>query len=371
MYAKLALRYITVSTGTRKPFRNVAYALTPPRTTLTEYRKPQQVRCIKTIASQDAESGLGMKDSSKTPHSWTFTPSTLDPSRLTRNDIVDLSGLRRCVLRDAPSSGNRRLLVRIAYKALGTATVLLPFPAGTSGVFYFHDRRSVHPVAGGLRFRVLPAASIQGTESPLELFAKGHDLLDYTGFAPWQISLLSAMYRKRSIYSLLKKGGCITDEAEEEVERLRSEGKAVCGINSQIVERFTDPFIIDLSLSEERVVFLANEGIVPHRFSVRNITRMQGLDPHWEQRSNYSGTVLVRFEMIEHQGKQRVVLRVLRFLKPPNPGDPITQEEGELLKKWDPVKKLEQVWMASSGSKWMTPSNLKLLEETYLTKTTA
>lgn len=80
------------------------------------------------------------------------------------------------------------------------------------------------------------------------------------------------------------------------------------------------------------------------------------------------GTVLVRFEMIP-QGK--VVLRVLKFLKPPSPDDIVTQKEGELLKKYDRTVMAERPWMSRSLPKFMTPSSLQLLKETYLSRNPA
>ena len=61
-----------------------------------------------------------------------------------------------------------------------------------------------------------------------------------------------------------------------------------------------------------------------------------------------------------------MAMRVLKFLKPPNPGDPVVQEEGKLLKRYDPTNKVEQPWMAMRTPKYITPPSLKLLEETYI-----
>lgn len=77
----------------------------------------------------------------------------------------------------------------------------------------------------------------------------------------------------------------------------------------------------------------------------------------------------MRFEMIRHEERNRIVLRVLKFLRPHNPSDAVMQKEGELLKKYDPVRKVEAVWMAGRDSDLLKPplqSALKRLEQTYI-----
>jgi hypothetical protein len=59
---------------------------------------------------------------------------------------------------------------------------------------------------------------------------------------------------------------------------------------------------------------------------------------------------------------------VLKYIKPPNPGDAVVQEEGELLKKYCPVNKVEEPWVSLVIPKFITPSSLKLLEEAYISK---
>lgn len=83
-----------------------------------------------------------------------------------------------------------------------------------------------------------------------------------------------------------------------------------------------------------------------------------------------SGKALVRFEMIWHEKRSCVVLRILKFLRPPNPNDIVVQEEGELLKTYHSRDGSETPWMVDRPLKFMTPSSVKLLEETYLSKTT-
>ncbi|KAJ3525702.1 hypothetical protein NMY22_g10465 [Coprinellus aureogranulatus] len=178
------------------------------------------------------------------------------------------------------------------------------------------------------------------------------------------------MYARRPIYTFMKRRGYITEEAEKEVERLRlslASKESLVHVPRETVERFTDPFIIDLSLTSHYVAFFTREGIIPHRFEPTRLTAVQGDKRYGAlKRAPYSGIVLVRFEMIEHKGKKRVVLRVLKFLKPPDPNDSVVQEEGSFLKKFHREKKVETVWMAGTQTRFITPSSLELLKETYL-----
>ncbi|KAJ3517413.1 hypothetical protein NMY22_g13974 [Coprinellus aureogranulatus] len=310
----------------------------------------------------------------------TIRLSNLDPSNMTHKDIVDISGslvFTRAVVDDSSSArGRASLYYKSVNKERAKGSAHLPFPPATRGVFYFHDRTDVHPTAGDIRFRVLPVGSAQGSDSDQDLFAKGHDLLDHNGLFPWHISLLSVIYtRRQAIYGPLKKLGCITEEAEEEVERLResvrSNGtKGLNGLQGQVVDRFIDPFVLDLSRTMQPVIFLTKDGILPHEFFTLRLIH-ESRTGYSKLQCAYSGTVFVRFEMIEKGAKKRVVLRVLKFLKPPNSGDLAVQREGEFLRKWNFLKKVEQVWMAGPRTKWIPPSSLKLLEETYLPKSNA
>ena len=78
--------------------------------------------------------------------------------------------------------------------------------------------------------------------------------------------------------------------------------------------------------------------------------------------------MLARFEAVRRGSKIRLVIRVLKYLKPPNPEDTVVQKEGELLTKYDPVDKVTKPWVSKSIPKFITPSSLKLLEHAYISK---
>lgn len=304
--------------------------------------------------------------------------STLDPKKITWNDVLDLSGIGEC---DINVCGG---MSSISYKKFGSAqsgsVVRVPFPPGTKGVFYFNDRTNVHPVAGDIRFRVLPLDRAKAQDWKLvditKLFAEGEDLLDHTGFSHWRVSLLSIIYKQRvGLFELVKQCGYVSQAAEAQVERLRLAVAAnlglgmrsfVRGITSQILDSIVDPFILDLCSHGQHMVFLQQGHITPHTLMPRQMTTTRPMRNSPPRSAAYSGTVLVRLEMIRHEGRNRVVLRVLKFLKPPNPNDMVFQEEGKLLKKYHPSYATEDLWMAGERTKFISLSSMQLLEKTYL-----
>jgi hypothetical protein len=109
--------------------------------------------------------------------------STLDPSRLTPHDFVDLSG------RKQRSFGQTQIL----YK--GSPRTRVPFPAGTQGFFYYIPGPAHAPIAGELRFRVTTGPDVGS-------FERGRDLLsaDEDGRRPWTIPA-AAIFQSTSKYT--------------------------------------------------------------------------------------------------------------------------------------------------------------------------
>lgn len=207
---------------------------------------------------------------------------TLDPAKFTRNEVVDLSGVTATPWVKLSNGGT----MNVNYKAFGAGGtsnyIQVPFPPGTKGIFYFHDRTIEHPVAGDIRFRVLPVNHAQDWSSvdATELFARGHDLLDCHGFAPWRIPLLAIIYKqRRGLYPFMKELGHISEAAETQVNCFRialaTQNRVATCVHSQIVERITHPFIMDLAMSAETFIFLTAEGITRRVIPTRRITVKQ------------------------------------------------------------------------------------------------
>jgi hypothetical protein len=62
-------------------------------------------------------------------------------------------------------------------------------------------------------------------------------------------------------------------------------------------------------------------------------------------------------------------MRVLDFVRPPNPDDAVFQVEGELVKRLDQKTNLERPWLCMTST--IGPSSMKALVEAYPASTTA
>jgi hypothetical protein len=58
-------------------------------------------------------------------------------------------------------------------------------------------------------------------------------------------------------------------------------------------------------------------------------------------------------------------MRVVKFVRPPSPDDQVFQVEGELVKRFNPKTKLERPLYMPNVSRFISPSSMKILEETY------
>jgi hypothetical protein len=114
--------------------------------------------------------------------------STLDANRLSRRDLLDLSGRVARTLRITGVEAVGSLKFRVSHKKS------IPFPAHARGFLYFRPGPEHAPLAGEIRFRCVP------TSLP-EDFATGTDLyMDYDPTIPWFISLHAAL-KSRTMYT--------------------------------------------------------------------------------------------------------------------------------------------------------------------------
>ena len=84
------------------------------------------------------------------------------------------------------------------------------------------------------------------------------------------------------------------------------------------------------------------------------------------------GKAMVRFEMMPKklpsgEISNRVVIRVLKFIQPPNIDDKFVQKEGELLKQYNSKEETEWIWERSPNRlKWLSETSRKVLEDAYV-----
>jgi hypothetical protein len=120
--------------------------------------------------------------------------TTLNPAHLEASDFRLLAHKLNFTMRSTPMNASTKPIV--TYKV--SQGVQLPFPPDANGFFYFHPGPPHAPIAGTLRFRVVPSGS------PTD-FENGYDLLSANNRLPWSIHLpsLANHHRYASLISLL------------------------------------------------------------------------------------------------------------------------------------------------------------------------
>jgi hypothetical protein len=126
---------------------------------------------------------MPLRGVSRHASSWTYfcstaarrDLSTLQPSKLTPDDFLDLSGRKQAIFDKTsiiywPRNSRERV----------------PFPAGTQGYFYYVPGPAHAPLAGEVRFRITRRTGV-------DAFAEGHDLRRAHRSEPWAISVAAIL----------------------------------------------------------------------------------------------------------------------------------------------------------------------------------
>ncbi|KAF6747460.1 hypothetical protein DFP72DRAFT_1075335 [Ephemerocybe angulata] len=181
------------------------------------------------------------------------------------------------------------------------------FPPKTKGFLYFHKPNlNPHIASGAIRFRLVP------TPDP-KLFNQGTDLITERTGLPWEMPLIPP--------------------ANVAVP-LGAVRRAARGRSRQVLSSILDPFYVDFSLISFRFAILEPDRIAHIDKAHRWMTTHR-----WGERPKgvpFSGVGLCQFEI--HPGAKeredpKLVVRLLKYLKPPNPADRYKQREGALIQK--------------------------------------
>ncbi|KAF6754834.1 hypothetical protein DFP72DRAFT_353008 [Ephemerocybe angulata] len=303
--------------------------------------------------------------------------STLNPTKLIATDYVDLS--KRKALGHTLQLNQTGAGVVVRYKARH------PFPPSTRGFFYFHrptttteivdqdtgevrrEARHGHVLSGQLRFRMVD------TPDPAR-FEEGADLPGLDGL-PWHIPL--AIMHQYPIYEKLLPHILSPQELldiDAFLQRARLHPKHLNAVSSRtgfILESILEPFVLDFSKDIEKVILLDPDCVA--KITFKNMFTVQPRDAGADYVpqsgfSRYSGQGLVRFDLVtsirvKKDPITKLSARLLKWIVPPNPDDTVFQEEGELLKKFDPSTGKERVWMAKKGD-FIPAASFKVLEDT-------
>ncbi|KAH6897855.1 hypothetical protein BKA70DRAFT_1314951 [Coprinopsis sp. MPI-PUGE-AT-0042] len=309
--------------------------------------------------------------------------STLDPVKLTPHDWVDLGGQKTISVR----WGNNTQSLPLHYQYnLGCA---IPWPSFAKGFLYFHrpalssTMTKAHPASGSLRLRF--------AESPSDLthaFSdQGKDVtVDAGGGTPWSISFLTLL--RMSYYAPVRpqlySDGFVTSKSAAEIDRLL-EGFAIkrenhggdgsdssipwrrlnasLGKRMRVLEDVTQPWTLDLDIHGVLFLVLAEDKI--YSVFLRDVTMTE---PGRRRAAGRQGVALVRFEL---DGRKRLVLRLLRYIVPPDLGitaQNLGQTEGQLVQQylrhcsgqWLPPK----TWSADPAS-MLSPASYAVLAKMY------
>jgi hypothetical protein len=172
--------------------------------------------------------------------------STLDPTRLTSADFLDLSGKTKRVIKPGRDE------VHFVSGGLGRPRV--PFPDETQGFLYYVPGPAHAPIAGEVRFR------ITGSSDPGS-FADGRDLFMPDMPEPWTIPLpnmLAAEKYQHLREVLISQGG----SASAELLACAQQHKGTLVTHkSRVIHSLGQPFIQDLSVSATSVRFASGNRI--------------------------------------------------------------------------------------------------------------
>jgi hypothetical protein len=256
-----------------------------------------------------------------TSHNYLHTPQlqvrriyTLEPAKLQAQDLLSLGSRYKKVTvhRPFPSLSSsseaeefqkpKSVVFQMqqqsspveveAANAAGHGGVRKPFP-DVQGFLYYVPGPAHAPIAGEVRFRVVPSGRPEG-------FARrGHDLLAHGRPVPWRIPLLTVLQSK-TYAPLIPLIAAVSPETEE-ICRSPPADMLPTGPDATIVHSFKQPFWIDMQKAWAFVTFV--EGT-----SVRKVL----IAALREQRRNipmcpYEGTVV---HLLTHQPRRNAELEL-------------------------------------------------------------
>jgi hypothetical protein len=172
--------------------------------------------------------------------------TTLDPRRLTSTNFRSIAGNISCRLRNKTTPEYKSSLIH--YKRIGR--IYVPFPEGTDGFFYYHSGPAYAPVAGELRFRVVPSANPDN-------FNTGHDLVQFHGGLPWSAPL-PVLLQRPSYSALLPILKLDLPTLASIIELIDTKGMPLVDSDVKLIHSLGQPFYADLS--KTRITYRVVQG---------------------------------------------------------------------------------------------------------------
>ncbi|KAF6756441.1 hypothetical protein DFP72DRAFT_286202 [Ephemerocybe angulata] len=327
----------------------------------------RQTTDIVTIRSRLRHHSSGVRPE----HLRTFrTVKTLDSRALALSDMVDMSNMTRPhVSFGGPGSKPVSFLYKYTGSVKSGTGECHPFPPASEGFFYFHRKpgRESNIFSGELRFRVV----VNPSDSQLsadKLFANGHDLLDYTGLAPWRIHMVKLYSSKRykPILDLLVHQGLTSSEHVAEGKRVVPETRWG-PVQARILEDVTDEFVISLPSGNITLTLPRNDAMTQYiLYPSLGLYEKGGSQSVPRQ---YHGKATVRLELARAPATETrkehiaMAVRVLRLSDQQGPTPYHLPDGGELLQR---SPGFVRYFRLKDASKHLLPSGLEALERKYL-----
>ncbi|KAF7353936.1 hypothetical protein MVEN_01079900 [Mycena venus] len=303
-----------------------------------------QPKYVRRVTRRSLDSG----GTTPTRHSRRTAVSTLDPTRLETSDYVDISSLRRYLLRIKSPDRNAPPSLAFPYFPYHKRKrVDMSFPPRTAGYFYFHHSKDLPVTTGAVRFRIASPAK----------FSAGDDLLRPDG-TPWEVTLASIAKSRPALRELLLRDGLVTEAELSECTALLPSRRAR---PQAFLYRFDQPFSIRFDGALVIQIVVGDQKYRRRIFPLVDQRKGAGFAP-------YSGRALVRFEVSplpEHE-KSRVVLRVVKIIDQPQLLIPDYDSyvprpvEGELISRPGQGSTTVKIWSNKLFSKQWDPLRLLL-----------
>ncbi|KAF6747449.1 hypothetical protein DFP72DRAFT_1174930 [Ephemerocybe angulata] len=205
------------------------------------------------------------------------------------------------------------------------------FPPNTKGFLYFHKPTlNPHIASGAIRFRLVPSPDPK-------LFDQGTDLIMERTGLPWEMPLIHLLTSPChwALYDALRVDAAVPPAVDHQVRGMLPRAMLTSRRwTGQVLTSILDPFYVDFSLISFRFAILEPDRIAHIDKAHRWMTTHR-----WSERPKgvpFSGVGLCQFEI--HPGAKeredpKLVVRLLKYLKPPNPADRYKQREGALIQK--------------------------------------
>ncbi|KIY43650.1 hypothetical protein FISHEDRAFT_78494 [Fistulina hepatica ATCC 64428] len=250
--------------------------------------------------------------------------STMDPSRLSAADLVDLSHKERPMVTTSAHNAaasvwsftSNAFPVRYYYGYHEDLPRLMrarkwPYPSDTKGFFYYHQPHDPsHAIRSQIRFRLASCP---------DDFWLGKDLQFPTGL-PWRIPLLMIACPRmhpqlQGFYDQLLQESLVSSEITTRCQTITNSTRGKMDIGDNIIYSFREPISLELDAASPLAVWVVGPDIA-YRVVVPN--------PFWDPRpaynhklwrSPYIGHVIVYFEpstLPEHKDTRTLMLRISR-----------------------------------------------------------